>query len=177
MTNPFYQLLSTRYDDSRELEAIEILSNHPNLAVEKWIEEGNEFIYGSTALHYAANDGKIRLIEKLLELGADVNANEAHWFATPLSWAANNAQLQAAELLLSSGADPKGLHVMHAIAFGGSSCGKDQPEEYLKCAKLLINAGADKDDTREPKGRTPYQIALDVGNTTIAQYLAGIGAN
>ena len=91
---PFYQLLATKYDAQREQEAIEILETHPEIARLEWPgpdRNGQPFVKGSTALHYAANDGKLWLVLRLIEYGADVNASNACWFRSVLSWAANNS--------------------------------------------------------------------------------------
>ncbi|MCI0541478.1 MAG: hypothetical protein L0Z50_40275 [Verrucomicrobiales bacterium] len=60
----FYRLLATRYDPHQELAAIEILNANPGLTILEWPgpdAAGRPFVKGSTALHYAANDGKIHL--------------------------------------------------------------------------------------------------------------------
>lgn len=176
-TSPLEQILATRYDPAREDEALEILEAHPGLATEKWAgPEGVEggFIPGSTVLHYASNDGKLRLMERLIELGADVNADEARWYATPLAWAANNARIEALGLLLDRGASPRSLHALHAVAFGGSSAGKESPDRYVEAVRLLIARGADPGDTREPGRRTPLEIAIEVGNSAVTDFLKSL---
>src|SRR5947209_12379480 len=124
---PFYQLLATKYDAEREPEALEILDRAPELAKLEWPgpdRKGQPFVKGSTALHYAANDGKLRLVRKLVEHGADVNASNACWFRSVLSWAANNARVETIAFLLAHGARPDSLDALHAAAWGGSACGK-----------------------------------------------------
>ena len=121
---PFYQLLATKLRLRREQEAIEILDKYPELARRDWPgpdRGGQPFVQGSTALHYAANDGKLRLVAKLIEFGADVNAANARWFRSVLSWAANNARIEAIKVLLTHGAKPDSLDAMHAAAWGGSA--------------------------------------------------------
>jgi ankyrin repeat protein len=115
-------------------------------------------------------------MKKLIELGANVNADQAHWYATPLSWAANNASIPAIKLLLANGASPTSLHAMHAVACGGSSCGKKNPDNYVAATKLLIESGADLNDIREPGKKTPYQTAISSGNTPVAEFLKSQGA-
>ena len=117
--SPFYGLLATKYDPSREDEAIAILEAHPEPAKLEWPgpdEQGQPFVKGSTALHYAANDGKLRLMTRLIELGADVNASNAQWYRSVLSWAANGARTEAIALLLANGARPESLDALHAAA-------------------------------------------------------------
>ncbi|MGI8604305.1 MAG: ankyrin repeat domain-containing protein [Verrucomicrobiales bacterium] len=86
----FYRLLATKYDAEREVEGIEILEKTLEIARLEWPgpdHDGQQFVKGSTALHYAANDGKLRLVRKLIEFGADINASNACWFRSVLSWA------------------------------------------------------------------------------------------
>ena len=104
--SPFYRLLATRYDADREAEAIAILEGHPQLARLEWAGtdgDAQPFVAGSTALHYAANDGKLSLARKLIEYGADVNASNAQWYRSVLAWAANNARVETIQLLLAHG--------------------------------------------------------------------------
>ena len=177
--HPFYRLLSTKYDDDLEDQALEILNEHPEIATMKWPgpdEKGQPFVKDATALHYAANDGKIRLMKRLIELGADVNANEANWYRSVLSWAANNAELEAIQLLLDHGADPKSLNAVHAAAYGGSDCGAEEGDRYVEAIKLLVAAGADINDTRFHDQWTPLRVARDSGNKKAIEYLESVNA-
>jgi len=176
---PFYRLLATKYVADREPEAIEILNGHPELAQLEWPgpdSQGQPFVKGSTALHYAANDGKLGLIRRLVSCGADVNASNASWFRSVLSWAGNNARLEAIQLLLENGARSDSLDALHAAAWGGSACGKEKEREYADTLKLLIEAGADANDRRHDRQRTPLAVALESGNTGAIEFLRSIGA-
>lgn len=177
--SPFHRLLATKYDPAREGEALAILEGHPELATLRWSDPdvgGEPFVRGATALHYAANDGKCALVARLLALGADPNASEANWFRSVLSWAANNARLEALELLLENGAAPTSLDALHAAAWGGSSAGKDEAKDYPAALRLLVEAGADPDDRRHLRDRTPLALALESGNERAVAYLRSIGA-
>jgi ankyrin repeat protein len=177
---PFYRLLATRYDAEREQEAIETLDNAPEIAQLEWPgpdRDGQPFVQGSTALHYAANDGKLRLIGKLIEYGADVNASKACWFRSVLSWAANNARLETIKILLAHGAKPDSLDALHAAAWGGSACGKGKEREYADTLKLLVEAGADVNDRRSCKNQTPLAVALESGNTGALEFLRSLHAS
>lgn len=176
---PFYQLLATKYANDRENEAIEILNRHPDIARLEWPGpdvHGEPFVKGSTALHYAANDGKLTLIRRLIDCGADVNASSACWFRSVLSWAANNAQLEAIDLLLEQGARPDSLDALHAAAWGGSAQGSGKEREYAETLRLLIAAGADPNDRRYPNHRTPLAVALESGNSGAIEFLRSLGA-
>ena len=177
---PFYQLLATKYDAQREQEAIEILETHPEIARLEWPgpdRNGQPFVQGSTALHYAANDGKLWLVRRLIEYGADVNASNAGWFRSVLSWAANNARIETIKFLLGHGAKPDSLDALHAAAWGGSDRGKGQEGEYAESLKLLVEAGADVNDRRHCNTRTPLSVALESGNTGVIEFFRSLGAS
>ena len=178
-SSAFYQLLDTRYDAAREEEAIAILNANPELAKLEWPgpdDQGKPFVKNSTALHYAANDAKLKLMQRLIELGADVNADKANWYRSVLSWAANNARLDAIRLLLEKGADPTSLNAVHTAAFGGSSCGQDEEDDYPAALRLLLDAGADINDRRFHDDWTPLRTALDSGNMRAVEFLRSHGA-
>ena len=178
-THPFYQLLATKHDVGREAAAIELLNQHPETAQLEWqgSDSGEQpFIKGSTALHYAANDGRLKLVRRLIECGADVNASNARWFRSVLSWAANNARIETVRFLLEHGARPDSLDALHAAAWGGSDRGKGMEREYAESLKLLIEAGADVNDRRHRDNRTPLAVALESGNTGAIEYLRSQGA-
>ena len=177
--SPFYKLLATKYKKEDEALGIAIVEAHPEVAKLVWHgpdAQGQPFVKGSTALHYAANDGKDQLVLRLLEHGSDVNASSAHWYRSVLSWAANNARISTVRLLLENGADPTSLDAVHAAAFGGSSCGEGREQEYAETLRVLIDAGADMNDRRHFQNQTPLGIALNSGNRGAIDYLQGIGA-
>jgi len=179
-STPFYQLLATKYEADREQEALAILNGHPELARLEWPgpdSNGQPFVKGSTALHYAANDGKLSLIRRLIECGADVNASNACWFRSVLSWAANNARLGTIRFLLEHGARPDSLDALHAAAWGGSARGKGKEREYADALKLLIEAGAAMNDHRYCHHRTPLSVAMESGNTGAIEFLRALGAS
>ena len=177
--SPFHKLLATKYKEEEEDLGISIVESHPDIAKLEWLgpdEEGQPFIKGSTALHYAANDGKDRLVLKLLGHGADINASNANWYRSVLSWAANNARISTIRLLLENGADPRSLDAVHAAAYGGSACGEGEEQEYAESLRILIEAGANMNDRRHYLSQTPLGIALNSGNKGAIEYLSEIGA-
>ena len=177
--SPFYKLLATKYKEEEEDLGIAILESHPEITKLEWPgpdEEGQPFIKGSTALHYAANDGKDRLVLKLLGHGADINASRANWYRSVLSWAANNARISTIHLLLENGASPRSLDALHAAAYGGSACGEGEEQEYAESLRILIDAGADMNDRRHYQNQTPLGIALKSGNKGAIEYLSSVGA-
>ena len=176
---PFYRLLATKYDPEREQEALDILDKAPESARLEWPGPdagGQPFVKGSTALHYAANDGKLRLVRRLIDCGADVNAANARWFRSVLSWAANNARIETVKLLLAEGARPDSLDALHAAAWGGSARGTGNERAYAETLRLLVEAGADMNDRRHRDSKTPLAVALESGNSGAIEFLRSIQA-
>lgn len=177
--SPFHRLLATKYDMHQEGEAVKILCSLPELALLEWPgpdAQGQPFVQGSTALHYAANDGKLVLMQKLIERGADVNASNACWFRSVLAWAANNARLEAIRLLLARGAKPDSLDALHAAAWGGSERGLAPGRDYAATLEVLVDAGADLNDRRHRRHLTPLAVALESGNAGAIEFLRARGA-
>ncbi len=84
--------------------------------IEKGADVHHAGQHGGTALHWAAWCGRDKLVSRLIEEGAEINKRCIDFKATPLFWA------------------------VHGLKNGGTSSMVD----YLKCMKLLIKAGADK---------------------------------
>ena len=60
---------------------------------------------GYTLLHCAAEHGRTALVSALLGKGADVNAQEDHYWNTPLMFACSNGHESTALALIALGAD------------------------------------------------------------------------
>lgn len=91
---------------------------------------------GQTALHMAANGGKLQVITTLLARGADVNAPDTNNY-TPLMLAANGCKDSAIVNLINQGAkldasDKLGVTPLHLAADKGCFSG----------VKILIDRGA-----------------------------------
>jgi hypothetical protein len=86
-----------------------------------YIESGANIFYapasdGGTALHWAAYCGRNKLVEKLIEKGANVNQLDTAYQSTPCGWA---------------------MHVLESGETGNL-------HHQLTCIKLLLKAGMDK---------------------------------
>jgi hypothetical protein len=84
-----------------------------------YIQEGanvnHQGCHGGTALHWAAWCGRDVLVEKLVHLNSDINQLCIDFKSTPLFWA------------------------VHGLKFGG----KENQRKQVKCARILIEHGAD----------------------------------
>lgn len=85
--------------------------------------------HGGTALHWACWCGRSKVVEQLIERGAEINKRCIDFKATPLFWA------------------------IHGLKHGGSS----GLGGTLECVKILIRAGADK-NAPNVDGDTVYDM-------------------
>jgi ankyrin repeat protein len=90
-----------------------------------------------TWLHVAASHGKLEILKRLIDMGADVNRRGGVFGGTALNDAASSGHKDVVEYLLSKGAildisEPMGNPLFGAI-YGG----------YTDIAKLLIERGID----------------------------------
>ena len=74
-----------------------MLGDNPELAQERYAR-------GDTALHHAARNGDIEIVEQLVFCGADVNARSDHGHF-PLYCAAGHGHLETTRYLMENGAD------------------------------------------------------------------------
>ncbi len=107
------------------------------------------------ALTWASRNGQLGSMARLVQLGADVNANP--YRGTPLLWACYGDKVDAAAWLLDHGADPDLRH-----DFGGTQHGKGAVAMHLSaqfgglgCLRLLLERGADFRIEDEAHGGRP----------------------
>ncbi|OAV43766.1 ankyrin repeat domain-containing protein [Lewinella sp. 4G2] len=90
----------------------------------------------------AASDGDFRLVQSLLDRGADVNATNAPNAATytPLMAAVKEGEVEVARLLIERGADVNAIHEggWTPLIYAAS-------EDYPEVVQLLIESGAEVD--------------------------------
>jgi ankyrin repeat protein len=160
---------------NRDREALELLSASPALATGHSQQQGQ--LQGATPLHWAAHRNAVVLCERLLQMGADVNAAATDWWRTPLAWAADAGSAEAVELLLNGGADVNqdavaGTTALHAVAMGGSSRGSRDPSAYRRTAEILVAHGADVHRRATGhRGQTPLDDAVANNNDAVAAVL------
>ncbi len=91
-------------------------------------------IVGGEPLHYAAVDGDLAEVTRLIEQNADVNAREDGG-RSPLHFAAGNGFLAIADLLLAAGAE------VNAISEGNTPLDAAIIEGHYNVAHLLRLSG------------------------------------
>ena len=90
-------------------------------------------------LHFAASDGDLETVKRLLQHGADPNAfDDLGW--TPLIHAAKRGHLDVVKCLLAAGAKVDARDEARA---GNTALAEVVAECSLEMAKTLIDAGAD----------------------------------
>ncbi|KAJ9590252.1 hypothetical protein L9F63_016639, partial [Diploptera punctata] len=122
-------------------------------------------------LFTAADVGDVKLLQQMLEQGADVNFQ--HCAGTPLNRAARRGHLSCVQALLDHGANVnlsghfncQTCKPLHAAASNG----------HYEIAKLLIDRGADVHAKRE-QDSTPLHDAAKFGHPDIAELLLQHGA-
>ena len=145
---------------NEEQEAIDILLEDPRLDVNEIDEEGN------TPLHFAVGYNNKPVVEKMIEIGANVNANDNRYDQTPLhvACAVQDAE-EIVELLLENRAnvnylDKEGSLALHLAATNGS----------LRIVELLIENRANV-NYLDKKGNLALHHCANWGHTEVMTIL------
>jgi len=115
----------------------------PHGGFPEWQPSGDSQEILDEALVWAAKADRVEAIDRLVELGARVQADP--YRGMPLAWAAANGRLAAIRRLVELGADPNGRGT-----FGGPTHGEGVPPLHLaaqsgqeEAVDLLLELGAD----------------------------------
>jgi ankyrin repeat protein len=115
----------------------------PHGGFPEWTPSGDPQEILDEALVWAAKADRIEAIDRLVELGARVDADP--YRGTPLAWAAAKGRVDAVRRLVELGADPNGRST-----FGGPTHGEGVPPLHLAAqageegaVALLLELGAD----------------------------------
>ena len=145
---------------------------------------------GRTPLHHAVKDNRLDIVKLLVESGADVNAPD-NYGLTPLHYAVHCGYEKLVDFLLRHGADPNAKDIggntpLHISAFEGHPATiilplelgsrSEEPETYMRIAKLLIKSGADV-NMKNNGGRTPLHAAVLQNRIDIVRLLLESGAD
>ncbi len=126
---------------------------------------------GMTALHWAAYHDDAALVGRLLDAGADVDA-ENRYGVTALSLAAENANVAMIERLLGAGADPNTtLPGGETVLMTAARTGR------IGAVRALVARGADVEAREPARGQTPLMWAAAEGHADVVETLIEIGAD
>ncbi|XP_036847283.1 ankyrin repeat and SOCS box protein 3 [Manis javanica] len=126
---------------------------------------------GFSALHLAASQGHWKIIQILLEAGADPNATTLEE-TTPLFLAVESGHIDVLRLLLRHGANVNGSHSM----CGWNALHQGTFQENAEVIKLLLKKGANK-ECQDDFGITPLFVAAQYGKLESLNILISSGAN
>jgi ankyrin repeat protein len=170
---PWWEEIMTALEAGDEEWARELLSGDPGFAI-------YQSERGRTPLHVAAASGLTEIAARLIEAGADVNAD--YFGTTPLhsamrglSVAACAVSVEMVRLLIANGAslharDDRSqtpLHHFADLATGPNA---------LPAGQLLLEHGSEL-EARDDNGNTPLAIAADAGSDWVAEFLLRNGAD
>lgn len=125
-----------------------------------------------TWLHVAASFGKLEIVKRLAEMGADINAYGGIAGGGPLHRAASDGHLDVVQYLISRGAvldtsEPERNPLFGAIHWG-----------HTAIARALVDAGIDihvKYSGKSMKNMDALAFAREWGRTDIAEMLTQVG--
>ncbi|XP_064616471.1 putative ankyrin repeat protein RF_0381 isoform X2 [Liolophura sinensis] len=130
---------------------------------------------GRRLLHYAAETGSLRVVQKLLSMGSVVNMSDVDG-VTPIMIAASNGYADIVEFLIQRGGRLNracqrrtGETILHLAALNG----------HLGVVRILVEHGADinSQTPAEKGGMTVLHKAVLGGNTEVVKFLGTHGAN
>ncbi|XP_062569543.1 ankyrin repeat and death domain-containing protein 1A-like isoform X1 [Saccostrea cucullata] len=112
-----------------------------------------------TALHWAAANGNIEVIEELMEDGADLESKDKYGMR-PVLWAAWLGHLEAIKVLITGGATPlctnkQGMGILHCAAQN------NHVDVMNFIFESLENINVNEE---EMAGRTPLHLAAEAGH-------------
>jgi ankyrin repeat protein len=126
----------------------------------------------SNNLFDVAYSGDIVTVEKLIDSGADINAEDNRTHMTALMGASSEGHMDIAELLINKGADVNAK----ATALGRTALIWASEFGHKDVAELLISKGADV-NAKDKKGETALSLASKFGHKDVAELLIDKGAN
>jgi Mg2+ and Co2+ transporter CorA len=136
-----------------------LLQNYPELINQRDAE-------GTTALHWAAGEGKLNALRLLLKHGAEISSRD-YQGETPLFHACLNGHLQTCVELLKHNADPniqndRGQTPLHVACLN-----RQLPVVSFLLQHPHINTSL---NTRDKSGRLPIEVAKETNDQILVDY-------
>jgi ankyrin repeat protein len=152
---------------SKDLELV-------NLLLEAGADPNSDLVGGATVLHFAARQGNVPLVQRLLAIGMDVDLPESYTADgyTALYRAVEEQHEEAVRTLLDHGANPNKILkdswtcILYAVKIG-----------HYKILQMMVGRGADLRVTCQPEGWTALHIACREGHRLIVRLLLEAGSD
>jgi ankyrin repeat protein len=125
---------------------------------------------GTTALHYAADEGNTALVDLLIKAGANVKAANRYG-ATPLGLAAAKGNAAVIERLLKAGENANAVVLGEPVLMSAARAGNPD------AIKVLVAHGADVNVKESSLNQTALMWAAAAGNTAAVKVLVEVGAD
>lgn len=142
--------------------------------VQAYLKQGGTAFAGSPNRPHLASialqNGKISVVEAMLNADLNVNDELNRFHERPLSYGVSRSNRPLIEFLLVQGADVNKKNTNGTSVFAGA-CAKCP----LEIVKLLFDAGGEV-QSRNSIGRTPFQWAAFEGNAETMKFLLDNGA-
>ncbi|GEM_PF-2064727 len=147
-------------DDSAKV--IEALDKQPELL--------EKIINSQTLLQMAAGKGDLELVKKLIQRGANIEADSASLKWTALHYAAGSGHAKVVEYLLAHGANPDKPDISNQRPLYTAAAGN-----HADVIKLLLKAGAKPNQTTNYGYTAMHAAASDGGLQAVQALFAGGG--
>ena len=126
---------------------------------------------GMTALHFAAQNGDIAILQYLVENGADIKAQDTIHSRAVLHFAAENGNLECVKYLAEHGAD-----LLDKDAYGATALHYAAEKNHLDVIKYLVSKKMDY-TAKDTRGWTAMHYAANGGSIDVIKYLLAKGLN
>lgn len=127
---------------------------------------------GMTALHWAASNGDVPLLQMLLAAGANIRATTRLGGITALHLASQGGHAQAVAALIAAGAEPNG-----ATSTGATSLMLAARAGSADTVAKLVETGADINAKEKGFGQTALMVAAGLDRADVVKQLLGHGAD
>uniref|UniRef100_T1J709 SOCS box domain-containing protein n=1 Tax=Strigamia maritima TaxID=126957 RepID=T1J709_STRMM len=147
----------------------ELLQYNENTSKNKKCNVNSADCYARTALHYAAEQGKMEIVKLLLKIGSLIDVSDSDG-VIPLHLAVKGGHEECVETLVQTGSQVnrktrEKLSALHIASSRG----------YANIVKILLKHGA-KIEALDASERTPLLVAVIRGNHEVGQVLISQGA-
>jgi ankyrin repeat protein len=165
-----------QYDRANEMTPIRLaaMSNHDKVLDHFLDKMGMDVDAqdedGRTALYWASELGHDKIVQMLLDTGADANG-QSGWYGSALRAASAGGYDMIVQMLLDTGADANGQSGWYGSALQAASAGG-----YEKIVQMLLDKGADVDAEGGQYGNA-LQAASYKGHDKVVQTLLDKGAD